>query len=294
MATNSLSGVNLTRISQLTLDSLKTMPIPFSAFTTDFSADIADSGSAVTTRFVTNPTVQNFAAGKSSQNSTTTSRTISLSYYKGVDLGFADTEVAFSDVKLMEMFIRPSLVALFEQVMTDAIWPLVVNANFQQNAIIAAANFNAANVALLAQNLNTAKVPLANRSIIIPPSYAVTLKKDTALQASYAYGNNQVITSGQVPRVYGFDVYEYNGTIPNNSENLGAVALAPQAIALATRVPRVPRNWFGQVMNITEPNSGLTVQLRDYYDGVEQRTQFCLIYGAQYGVTGNLYRIPTA
>lgn len=293
MATNTLGGVNATRISQLTLDALQTTVLPFKAFTTDFSPDIADRGNAVTTRFVTNPSVSNFAATRSSQNSTTTARTITLSSYVGVDLGFGDTEMSFSDVKLQELYIKPAVVAIFENVMAAAL-ALVTSANYSANTLITAANFNSANVAGLATSLNTDKVPSVGRSLIVSPTYADTLRKDTNILPAYAIGDPNFLKNGVIPRLHNFDIYEYNGTIPTNSESLAAVALAPQAICMAARVPATPRNWAGQVSNITDPNSGLTLQFRDWYDGQEQRTQLCLIYGVQIGVVGNLRRIRSA
>lgn len=293
MATNSLNGVNSTRISQLTLEALQTTVLPFSAFSTNFSADVATRGSAVTTRYVTNPSVQDFSsASRASTNSATTARTITLSNYVGVDVGFSDTEMSFSDVQLMNMYIRPAIVALFENVMASAL-ALVTNANFSANTVITAANFTAANIAGLAQSMNESKVG-RDRHIILPPSYAVTAKKDTSIQAAYAYGSPEAIRTGRLPDVYGFQMHEWNGTIPTNSENLAAVALAPEGILLAARAPALPRNWNGEVQNVTDPDSGLTIQIRDFYDDVEQRTQFCLIYGTQVGNPANVRRILSA
>lgn len=293
MATNTLAGVNLTRIAQLTLDTLVTMPIPFSAFTTDFSSDAVPTGNAITTRFPGSVTVQNFANSKATANSSTTARTIELDNYVGVSLGFTDTEMSFSDIKLMDMYIRPTLSGLFENAFAD-IMALVTASNFSQNTVITAANFTATNVANLSANLTSAKVPTAPRSIIVPPTYALTLKTDPAVQASYAYGSPEAIRTGNIPNVYGFNIFEFNGTIPNNSENLAGIALAPQALIMAARQPALPRNWYGEVTSVTDPRSGLTIQMRDYYDGTEQRTEWCFIYGTQLGVTGNLWRIRSA
>lgn len=289
MATNTLQGVNPTRISQLTLEALQTLRLPFSAFTTDFSPDIAQAGDAVVTRFVTNPSVQNFASSKATANSATTSRTITLQHYAGVSIGFNDLERSFSDVRLMEMFVVPSLTALFENVMAN-VQARILAASFSSNSVITAANFNASAVAGLAQNFNEAKVG-PDRHLIIPPSYAVSLKRDTAVQAAYAYGSPEVIRTGRLPDIYGFRIHEWNGTIPTNSENLAAYAVSPQALLIATRQPATPENWYGSVESVTDPDSGLTVQIRRYYDGVEQRTEWCLVYGTAVGVADNLRRI---
>jgi hypothetical protein len=294
MATNTLTGVNATKITGLTIEAMQTYLLPiFGAFTTDMSADIASSGEAVTTRYVTNPTVQDFSAARSAQNSATTARTVTLNNYIGVDIGFTDTEESFSEIDLMNMYIIPAITALGENVTTN-VFSRVTASSFTQNTVIAAANFTAANIATLAQNLNTAKVPLAPRHIVIPPSYAVTAKRDTSIQAAYAYGSPEAIRTGRLPDVYGFQIHEYNGTIPNNSENLAGIATAPQGLLLATRQPKLPRNWAGSVTSITEPRSGLTIQMRDFYDNQEQRTQFCLIYGTQIGNPANLWRIRSS
>jgi hypothetical protein len=287
--TNTIAGMSPARISKLTLDALQTMHIPLNLFTTDLSADIKDSGESVTTRFVTNPTVSNFAAVRTAQNSVTTARTVTLNNYKGVDVGFTDLEVAKSDLAISEQFIQPAITAIFEDVIAG-FWALVTVANYSANSLITAANFSAANVRGVQAAMNTAKVPM-KRSLVINPTYATTLLTDPAVQAQYAYGSTGPVQDGAIRRIYGFDTYEWNGTIPTNSQNLAGVALNPQASVLAMRQPALPRNWFGQVLSVSDPVSGLTLQWRDFYDNQVQRTQLCAIWGWQIGVTGNLHRI---
>lgn len=294
MATNTIGGVFATRIAKLTLDALQVLPCPFKNFTTDFSDEVAGWGNAVTTRYVTNPSVSNFAAARSSQNSTTTAVTVTLNNYVGVDLGFTDTEMAFSDLKLVEEFIYPAVVAIYENIMANVL-ALVTSANYTQNSLITAANFNAANVAGLCTSLNTAKVTPVNRTLFYGPTYGDTLRKDTSITAAYAIGSAEAIKSGKNPTIHGFsNMSEYNGTIPANGESLAGFAAGPQAFAIATRQPMTPRNWFGQVTPISDPNTGLTLQFRDFYDNQEQRTQLCLIYGTKVGLGTNLYRIRSA
>ena len=286
---NGLNGVFMTRISQLTLDALLTSPLPVTSFWTDFSPDIATYGNAVTTRYPNALTVQNFASSKNAIDSNTVSRTITLDKYVGVPVQFTDTEMSFSDVQLLQMFVKPAITALFENVMATEL-ALVTVANFSSNNIIASTDFTAANVARISRIQTANKVPLGNRHIICSPTYAETLKKDTSIQAAYAYGPGNTIRTGLIPEVYGYQVHEWNGTIPTTN-NLAAIAFAPQALLLAIRPPVLPRNWYGEVRNITDPNTGLTIQFRDYYDGTQQRTEWCFIYGCQIGNPGNLTRI---
>jgi len=286
---NTLNGVFLTRIAQLSLDALLTTKLPVMDFFTDFSSEVVPYGNAVTTRYPNALVAQNFASAKTSIDANTVARTITLDKYIGVPISFTDTETAFSDVKLMELFVKPAINELFENVMATA-QALITVAAYSSNTVIAAANFTAANIAGLAQLFNTNKVPLANRHIVVPPTYAVTAKRDTAIQAAYAYGSNGTITTGELPPVYGFKMHEWNGTIPSTN-NLAAYAFSSQAILVAARPPALPRNWYGEVANVTDPATGLTIQIRDYYDGVSQVTQWCFIYGAAVGNPGNLTRI---
>lgn len=286
---NALNGVFMTRISKITLDALLTMELPITAFWTDFSKDVSEVGNAVTTRYPNALTAQNFASTKNAIDSNTVARTITLSNYVGVGVQFTDTEMSFSDVKLVDMFVRPALVALFENVMAD-IFSRVTVANFSSNNVIAPGDFTANNVARVSRIQTTNKVPKLPRRMIVDPTYAETLKINPAIQAAYAYGGNEVITRGTIPQVYGYDIWEWNGTIPTTN-NLRAIAFAPQAMCLAIRPPVLPRNWYGEVRNITDPLTGLTIQFRDYYDGVQQRTEWCFIFGTQIGNPGNLTRI---
>lgn len=286
---NALNGVTLTRLSQLTLDALLTADLPVMSFWTDFSPDIATWGNGVTTRYPNALTVQNFASAKTPIDSNTVSRTITLDKYVGVPIQFTDTEIAFSDIRLMEMFIQPAITALFENVMATA-QALITPTNYSSNTVLAAANFTAANIAAVSRIQTVNKVPLTNRHIVAPPTYAEVLKKDTALQASYAYGPGATIRTGVIPEVYGYNVHEWNGTIPTTN-NLAAYAFVPQALLVAVRPPALPRNWYGEVRNITHPNTGLTIQLRDYYNGTQQITEWCFIYGTQIGNPGGLTRI---
>lgn len=286
---NALNGVFMTRLSKLTLDALLTAPLPIMNFWTNFSSDITDYGNAVTTRYPNALVAQNFLANKNSIDSNTVARTITLDKYIGVPVAFTDTEVSFSDFQLTEMFVKPALTTLFENVMATQL-ALVTVANFSSNNVCLAADFTAANVARIARIQTAAKVPLDNRHMIISPTYAETLKKDTAVQASYAYGEGNTIRTGKIPKVYNYDIHEWNGTIPTTN-NLAAIAFVPQALLLAVRPPALPRNWYGEVRNVTMPETGLTVQIRDYYDGVSQRTEWCFIYGCQIGNPGGLTRI---
>jgi hypothetical protein len=293
MATNTLGGVNLTRISQLTLDALITEGIPLSAFTTDFSGDALPHGEVITTRFVTVPSTQNFNTSKATGNSTTTARNITMNQYRGVSIGFKDTELAYTDIDLKEKFILPSISVIVDEMIAYAL-ALTTTANgFNSLDLVSlAADFDADDVADLAQRMSTAKVPKAPRNLILKPTYHAAIAKSASVQDASSYASADPIRENRVPRLHGFNVIEYNGTIPTH-QGMEGIALHPQALCIAARTVPIPPagTWYGKIQNVVDPNSGLTIQVREHYDGAELVYQFGVLYGAQIGIPGKAARI---
>lgn len=293
MAANTIGGVNLAQIAQRSLDALVTEAIPLSAVTTDFSEEIKNEGDSVTTRVPTQPVTKSASAARSSDNSTLTAKTITLNQFRMFDIGFNDLEITKSHVKLRDLFIQPGVVALIEDCMAQ-IFALVTNANFAQNVVLGSAAYDADACANLAQLLTTAKVPKFARAAVVKPTYYQTLVSDNAIQQVFSSGSDGAIRDNRTGRVHKIDQYEYNGTIPDNGENLAGFVAGPQAIIMAARQPATPEQWYGLVENVVEPVSGLPIQFRYHYDGTEHRLQAFILYGVAVGVAGNLYRIKSA
>ena len=297
MATNTLNGVNLTKISQISLDVLATEGVPLSAFTTDFSGDALPKGETITTRFATVPTTQDFDSSKATSNSATTARSVTLDDYRGVSIGFKDTEITYSPVQLADLFVRPAISSLVDYVINKVLTQ-VTNANgFTDVATVAAASFDADAVADLAEGLSTRKVPKGNRTLLLKPTYMANLAKDnTITAASDGPAGVDPIREHRLPRLHGFGVQEYNGTIPANAENMEGIACGQQGLICAARQIVEPPSgtWYGNVENIVEPNSGIPLQVREYYDGTELRYEFSILFGVAKGIEDYVTRIASA
>jgi hypothetical protein len=294
---NTLAGNSLAAIAANTLDVLLDVNPPLRAFTTDFSPDVATEGSSVTTRVVTALTSGSLASGysASAQNVTLTAKTITLGEVTGFVIGFTDSEWSKSSINLQDIFIRPGVQAVSNDMIDDAL-ALVTNANFGAAAFTgAAATFDADDAADLAQTLSTAKVPKMDRFLLVGPTYYAALAKDNAIQASYAYGGAEAIRENRVPRVHGMDVIEYTD-IPANGENLVGLCGAPQGIIIAARTPAVPDSFPGEIANVTDPDSGFTIQLRKWYSADDGKHYLSMgaMWGVAVGVAGNLKRLVSA
>lgn len=291
---NTLGGINLAQIAQQSLDALLVEGIPLNAFSTSFSADIADVGESVTTRVASAVTASDASSGYTSAGVTSTAKTITLNKHKHFTMAFSDLEIAKGGMSMLERtFVRPAVHAVVNAMMDDVL-ALVTAANFSNAKTVAATAFGADDVADLAGYLTTLSVPRSGRALIVGPSYFANLAQDNAIQASYAYGAPSAIRDNAVPRVHGFDVYEY-GDIPGNSENLTGIAAGTEALLIAARQPALPQNWGGAVESATDPETGLTIQLRNWYEGKDgkQYITATVIYGVQTG-TDSLKRIKSA
>ncbi|WP_038168543.1 P22 phage major capsid protein family protein [Verrucomicrobium sp. BvORR106] len=290
------SAVNITRISQLTLDALVTQGVPLRAFLTDFSDELEPHGETVTARFPGALTTQDMNASKAPGSVTFTPVPITLDNFRGVVMGFKDTERTFTDVKLAEEFVQPAVSALVDYVISAAL-SVVTNANGYTHAVtLTSAQFDADAVADLADEFSTRKIPTTGRVLLIKPKYKGSLVKDNAIQNASASGSNGAVVNNEIPRVHGFAVVEYNGTIPANGEALEGIAVHPQAICMAARgvVPPPADTWYGKVVNIIEPNTGLPLQIREYYDGVQLVYEIAVLFGVAKGMPAKLTRIKSA
>jgi hypothetical protein len=291
---NTLGGVNLTIIAQ---DSLTTLLAEFpliSKFSTNFGGDIASRGEAVTTRLANSVSVTDIGAnGYAKSDVTSVAKTVTLSNHKGFVMGFSDGEVAKGGYDLLRRtFIRPAAHAVSKAVLDD-MFALVTAGNYSStgyNSTVAA--FDADSVASISQTLTDLDVPQAGRLLIVKPSLYTSLAKDDAIQAQYASGTNAPLTENLLPRIHGFEVNQYSA-FPATITNLKGIAVSPEAFLIATRQPALPTNWYGDVAAATDEKSGLTVQVREWYDGTtgEQKLSMSILYGIAIGNPNCLTKI---
>lgn len=293
---NTLGGINLAAIAEQTLDYLGREFVPLSGFTRNFSQDIVDRGESVTTRVPSSVTAQDLSSGYSTTDVTSTAKTVTLSNFKGFCYGFTDAEAskAGDEDWLQRIFVSPAVEATAEAVMDDLL-ALVTNTNFSASQTITAANFDSDDLADLAADLTTAKVPKSVRSAMIAPTYNASLQKDAAIQDASAYGAASAIREHSAGRIHGFTIHEYSD-IPTNSENLASFVCHPSALIIAARQPATPQSPRLQVMNTVEPVTGLPLQWRAWYDrdGGEYKVSVGLLYGVAVGNGAALKRITSA
>lgn len=286
MATNTIAGANLAAIAEATLPHLSTAFAPLRGVTTDFSADIARVGQSVTTRVPTKPSAVDLSSGYTSQNTTLTSKTVTLGTFYGYVYGFKDAERSKSVISLNETFIPVVIDSLGDKVFGD-IWALVTNANFATKSIITAANFDRDDLIDLRTTLtDTKKAPRVGRTLWADPSHYGALLK--TLNSAEMPGIQAEKAEGVVPRCSGFDVYE-SDLCDDNSENLAAFAFHRSSLLMAARAVDAGEGMAEragvEIQNVLVPGLGIPVQFRRWYspnDG-ELKCSVGLLYGVAKG-----------
>lgn len=291
---NTLGGVNLTQIAQKSLDVLMDMLAPLQAFATDFSDEVAVEGSAVTTRVATQPTSGDLSGGYAAavQNVTTTAKTITLGDVTGTVIGFTDSEWSKSSINLADVFVAPGVNAIADDMFDDALALLTI-ANYSTGVTIAAAAMEADKAIDIAKTLTDNKVPKRDRFIMLNSGHYAALAK--SVKNWNVWGGQGVITENQIPKIAGMSVYEVTD-MPGNSINLVGFAGGKQGIILAARVPAVPDGFPGEITNVTDPETGFTLQLRKWYSADDGKHYLSMgaMWGVAVGSAGNICRIVSA
>mgnify|MGYP003644952574 CR=1 FL=1 len=293
---NTIAGVNLAKVAMESLPALTDMFAPLSALSTDFSADISQSGESITTRIPTNVTAGDMTTGYQTNASDVVmvAKTVTLNQFKGFTYGFNDLERSKSEIDLNRLFIEPAMEAVGESVF-NYVWALVTAANFASTEVITAANFDRDDLADFNAKLTVAKALKSGRSVFCNPSYYASLVK--TLNSAEIPGITADKAGAIVPRVANFDTYETT-LAGANGESLAAFAFQKSALIMAARTvlaDEMTAKAGVDVETIVIPGLGLPIQFRKWYDP-DGTLYFNMnvLFGASVGVGTAGHRITSA
>lgn len=297
---NTLNKVNLAQIARDSIEYFGSKHFPVQAFAQNFSDEIAQKGDSVKTRIPSAIAAKDLSGGFTADDVSNTGVTVTLNKFKGTVFKLSDSEISKAGNAhwLKDQFMEPAREATVDAFMADA-FALVLNAAYSNKTVKVAADFNADALADVGIALSTRKVPKANRHIILPPSYVGTLVKDLSIVDKGASGTDDPIKENKLLRARGFDIHEYEG-IPANGESLKAVAQHPSAMGFAARPVADPNKVAThsgvEVINITEPNTGLPYQFRMWYERKDGALYIStgFLYGMSVGNANSMQRITSA
>jgi hypothetical protein len=291
---NSIGTTNANVIAQRALEILVANYDFLKSSVTDFSSEAAKYNASIYTHRISATTAQDYsqANGYVASATTQTDVQITLNKFKHVSYAVDDQERTSSNINLIERFAGAAAHALGLQMVGDLL-ALVTSSSFTSALTQSSATFSYASVVSAGITLNNANVPQHDRYAVLAPSFYGRLLNDSTIVANAQITGEQARTAG-IGSVAGFNINMYSA-VPSNSITLGGFFAQREALLIAARVPEVPTGVPipGDISVVTEPRTGLSVQVRENYDvvkGLLQRT-YALIYGVKAGETSSLVRI---
>jgi hypothetical protein len=291
---NSIGTTNANVIAQRALEILVADYSFLKNSVTDFSSEAAKYNASVYTHRISATTAQDYsqANGYVASATTQTDVQITLNKFKHVSYAVDDQERTSSNINLIERFAGAAAHALGLQMVGDLL-ALVTSSSFTSALTQSSATFSYASVVSAGITLNNANVPQHDRYAVLAPSFYGRLLNDSTIVANAQISGEQARTAG-IGSVAGFNINMYSA-VPSNSITLGGFFAQREALLIAARVPEIPTGVPipGDISVVTEPRTGLSVQVRENYDvvkGLLQRT-YALIYGVKAGETSSLVRI---
>lgn len=299
---NTLGTTNADIIAQEALKELQAALPVLGQIATDHSKEKAKFGEAVIVHEVAAASAINFdpAVGYVVSNRTQVDIPVTINKHKHHTYGVAVQEASSSLVDLIRRFALNAAYSLGAAIVTD-LCDLIVNGNFANKTVKALGaggdGFDRKAVIGVGTALSKRGVPPMGRFMLLNPDYYGSLSQDmTMLQVMLSKGA-EVVQSGRLPNIHGFDVSEFVD-LPANDENMVGFAGTRTALALATRIPDDPGEGESNVRLsvVTDENTGMSVQVREWYEATlaQFRRSYTLMYGVAKGQTGALQRIVSA
>jgi hypothetical protein len=284
---NTVGTANGTIIAQRALETLLVEFPMLSQIATDFSNEVERFNQTVMSTVVVPGTASDYHTtnGYVADNRTNIDVPVVINKHKHHTYAVNDQERTANSRNLIELYAKTGAHALGKQ-MVDDLCAIILAANFSETYDSTPDNFDRDDVCEIDEDMADLNIPADGRFMVLKPAYYKGLKLDTTIVAN-AGSASDAVKSGVLPNVDGFSVSRYSG-LPANGENLAGFAGTRDALVIATRLPELPSTQVpGKISVVTEPNTGLSIQLREWYDmtlGKEFRTM-TLMYGVAVGLS---------
>lgn len=291
---STITNLNDTIFSQNALEAFVQELVQASIFSTSYSAETVNKGSAVQVPLVSALTATTFNSDYEVGGGTLTGVTVTIDKHKIVSVDLTDVQVANCSNADLSKWGRQAGAALAEAIISD-LWSLITSVNFGTAVITtASSNFNYSQVNKLRKICQQAKMPRQNRSLIADSDAIEAILNDSSIKASFATSLAESMVAGAVPRVAGFALHE-SQLIPT-TDGQYAFAVHPSAMAVAVRYlqPQAPGEYL-YTERMTDPATGLTFGVRRHYSPKLGKHFWNLeaLWGRAVGITAAIKRVAT-
>jgi len=279
------------------------------AISTDFSSAAVKFNQNVISRVVVPQPAQDYDTvnGYVAESSVTQDVPVTINKHKHVSLAFNDQELSSTVRNLPQEQLEGAAYSLGRQISLD-LWGQAVVANFgtpasgntQNAAVSVTAVGNVTRQTLLAIRAALSKAGAGpNRFGLVNADVFAALGADATIVSRFYYNDEPDFMQGVLENLAGFEkIIEY-AELPNAPTGTGAGNLGwfgtPAGLVFASRVPADPGMFVtdvpvpAKIQNVSDPDTGLTIQYRYMYDPWKGKLQMTLtlMYGVAIGVPGH-------
>jgi phage I-like protein len=293
LAANALGTLSGSLIVQQSLSLLKAQLPQFSLFATDFSNASAKLNQQIISRVRTIPTVQAYvpATGYVKSDVTATDVPVTIANHKYTQFDYNANELASTGRDLFGEQAEGSIYALGKDVLDTAL-ALFIVANYTNRTIVTQANFNraAAIAARVALRKRKVQINQDNGFMLANEDYFGALAQDATIVNLAVYQRPELVTEYLLPKIAGFQPFPYVDLPTTNF--LTAIFGVKECALLATRLPYDyvdaqlgGAGGYGNVSQITDPSTGLSMMLTQYvnHDAGASRFRLALMSGVAVG-----------
>jgi len=272
-----MANTNTTMTTNLYLDqALKGFVdyfVPINVWTVDASPAPTQRGAAVVVPFViSGSTAADWteALGYVAQNATREGKTVTLNKHKYVYTYLTDTEVANSSITSLMQVAYNQGASLAATVITD-VMTAFTSSNFSNGQLLNSSSLVTVDSLVdVRAAVSALKWPEVDRNVIMKSTPFKFLLKDDDLKYIYR-GSTEVVTGAQIRNVFGWNGVFENNLLPSldggNNATLAHVACNKDCLIVANRY-LAPQDGhkYSFAAPATDPASGLTLGMREWYD----------------------------
>ena len=297
-ATNVLGTLSPDVISLDILQILKKRFPMLTAVATDFSNEPVRLNTRIISRVATVPAVSTYTQGTgyAETAATTTDVPVNINNFRYVGLSFHDDELASTPRNLVQEQIEGAAYALGKDAF-DKLMALAIVANFPTHTVSTAASLTRDALTVVRAQLQQAGASVPRYGILDSTGMEYLLQDPTIISRFYINIEDAAVDqeAGILTGIGGFEkIYEYADLTTDAPNTLGFFG-NKNALILAARVPSDPASFVADIpinaiiKNVTDEETGLTVQYRYHYDVKLGRLDMILtwIFGVAVGVPGH-------
>jgi hypothetical protein len=246
-------------------------------FSTRSKTDVVDWGNGAGV----SPNPQSYNDGDEDQDADAV--TIKLDQHKYIKFHLTDLEREQTQVSYIAESAKYAAHALAQKVTEDLLETALAADTVVNGTQIPLASFDVDDIFDVAKRMDDENMPKGGRWMVLDHSAYYQLLKTMTTISNATYDVKPGINRALVDQnLGGFAIYTYNGL---NSLSGGQKAIAGYegSLAMVNRLPEFAdaSMQIGDIANATEPNSGLSLQLRRKYDVFDAKEQYALtiMYG---------------